>query len=175
MRRSQRGVALLIALIFLVVLTLIGLTSMRTASLEEKMTSNQKDYYLAFEAAELALRAAETQLAGLTSLNNFSASPTNGLYAFHSLSSKVWTTVDWNSNAISVTGLAKQTTAEAPKYIIEFLTTITKPVDDLNMDNDTDNKVVGATYNIFRITARGKSGRGGVVFLQENYGVRGVI
>jgi len=55
----QTGAALLISLILLLVLTFLGISSMQTTTLEERMAANQKDYYLAFEAAEYALVVAE--------------------------------------------------------------------------------------------------------------------
>lgn len=60
--RHQSGVVLIISLIMLLALTLIGITSSSVTGLEEKMAANNKDINLAFQAAEAALRAAETSL-----------------------------------------------------------------------------------------------------------------
>jgi type IV pilus assembly protein PilX len=57
--KRQRGVALIVALILLVVMTLVGLAGMRTVTLQEKMTASTFDRSLAFQAAESALREAE--------------------------------------------------------------------------------------------------------------------
>lgn len=57
--RSQRGVSLVVSLIFLVILTLLGLTAMRVATMEERMSGNARDRNIAFQAAEAALRDAE--------------------------------------------------------------------------------------------------------------------
>lgn len=61
-RRPQRqaGVALVVALILLVIMTLVGLSALRTVTLEEKMTAQTFDRSLSFQAAEAALREAET-------------------------------------------------------------------------------------------------------------------
>jgi type IV pilus assembly protein PilX len=61
-RHSQQGAALILSLILLLVLTLLGLSSMRTALLEERMAGNMRDLSLAFEAAEAGLREAELWL-----------------------------------------------------------------------------------------------------------------
>lgn len=61
-RRHQAGAILFVSLIFLIVLTGLGLTALRMAKLEEKMTGNQREHSLAFEAAESALRQAEDYL-----------------------------------------------------------------------------------------------------------------
>lgn len=60
--QRQSGVVLVISLIMLLALTLIGVTSSSVTGLEEKMAANSKDVNLAFQAAEAALRAAETSL-----------------------------------------------------------------------------------------------------------------
>jgi type IV pilus assembly protein PilX len=58
-RHSQRGVALVVALIFLVVITITGISNVRTVAQEEKMTAATLDRSLAFQAAEAALRFGE--------------------------------------------------------------------------------------------------------------------
>lgn len=60
--KRQSGVVLAVSLIILLLLTLIGVTSSNVTGLEEKMTANTKDVNLAFQAAEAALRATETDL-----------------------------------------------------------------------------------------------------------------
>jgi type IV pilus assembly protein PilX len=59
---KQRGVSLTIVLILLLIMTLLGLASMRGALLQERMTSSQYDRSLGFQAAETALREAEALL-----------------------------------------------------------------------------------------------------------------
>jgi len=61
---TQRGVALIVALMFLIVLTLLGLATMRGTTLEERMAGGARDYNLALQAAEAALRDAENDLKG---------------------------------------------------------------------------------------------------------------
>ncbi|WP_053214608.1 PilX N-terminal domain-containing pilus assembly protein [Pseudomonas sp. Q12-87] len=57
---SQRGMALLVSLVFLLLLTLIGLSSMQSATLQEKMTSSVMLRNQSFQLAEAALRLGET-------------------------------------------------------------------------------------------------------------------
>jgi type IV pilus assembly protein PilX len=61
-RQAERGVALVVALILLVVMTLLGLGSMRSVTLEEKMSANTFDRSISFQAAEATLRQAEALL-----------------------------------------------------------------------------------------------------------------
>lgn len=58
----QNGVALIISLLLLLVMTLVGITAMRTTTLEEQMSTNMRDRNLAFQAAEAALRDAQAWL-----------------------------------------------------------------------------------------------------------------
>lgn len=58
----QHGVALITGLIFMVVLTLLGITAARMAGLEERMSGNMRDRSLAVQAAERALRDAEQDI-----------------------------------------------------------------------------------------------------------------
>ncbi len=57
---AQRGMALLASLVFLLLLTLIGLSSLQNATLQEKMTGNLMARNLSFQIAESALRTGES-------------------------------------------------------------------------------------------------------------------
>ena len=57
--RNQRGAVLVVALIFLVVMTMLILASIRGSVMQERMASNLYDRSLAFQAAEAALREGE--------------------------------------------------------------------------------------------------------------------
>lgn len=59
---GQRGAVLIISLIFLLLMTIIGVTSMQTTSMQERMAGNTRDMNFAFQAGELALRQAENNL-----------------------------------------------------------------------------------------------------------------
>ena len=61
-QRRQKGAILVIALLFLVLLTIIGVSSISGVTLEEKMASNLREQNVAFQAAESALRDAEIDL-----------------------------------------------------------------------------------------------------------------
>jgi len=60
--RQERGFVLVTALMFLIVLTILGLSIMSTNTLEERMAGYVRDRRLAQEAAEAALRDAERDL-----------------------------------------------------------------------------------------------------------------
>lgn len=60
-KNKQRGAVLLVALVLLLILTIIGLTSMRGTSLQENMAGNFRESSLSFQASEAGLRAGEHQ------------------------------------------------------------------------------------------------------------------
>jgi type IV pilus assembly protein PilX len=57
--RKQRGAILIVALIFLLVMTVLILASVRGTVMQERMAGNLYDRSLAFQAAEAALREGE--------------------------------------------------------------------------------------------------------------------
>ncbi len=62
---AQRGFVLVTALIFLIVLSVLGVMAMRGSFMEEKMSANDRERAIAREYAELALRDAERDILGL--------------------------------------------------------------------------------------------------------------
>ncbi|RDZ29213.1 pilus assembly PilX family protein [Lysobacter silvisoli] len=57
--RKQQGAALYVALIFLIILALLGVTGMQVATMQERMSANYLATNLAFQRAEAASREAE--------------------------------------------------------------------------------------------------------------------
>ena len=87
-RRGQRGISLVVSLILLVVATLVALGSMRSVVMQTRMSGSTHDRSLAFQAAEAALREAETRAttavaasfpaSGATCSNGFCPQPALG-------------------------------------------------------------------------------------------------
>lgn len=64
-RRRERGITLVVTLLFLLLLTILGVTAMNTSGLQEKMAGNLRDQDTALHAAESALRGGEDRLNAL--------------------------------------------------------------------------------------------------------------
>lgn len=60
----QRGVALIVALILLIVITLLGLTAVSGTIMQNKMAANQHDREIAFQSAESALSVVQQRIIG---------------------------------------------------------------------------------------------------------------
>ena len=61
-KSSQRGIVLVMATMFLIALTIIVISLMRTTIQEERMVANSRDWNNAFQAAEAALRDGEQEV-----------------------------------------------------------------------------------------------------------------
>lgn len=60
--KRQRGMTLMVSLVFLIILTMLGVNAVTNNSLQERMAGNTRNRDLAFQAAEAALRYAESTL-----------------------------------------------------------------------------------------------------------------
>ena len=70
-KKLQRGAVLFVALIFLVLLTLLGLTAAGTSVLQERMTGGMRNAQLAMMGSESALRAGEVDLWAAAQRSNY--------------------------------------------------------------------------------------------------------
>ncbi|MCB1644144.1 MAG: hypothetical protein KDI36_01760 [Pseudomonadales bacterium] len=174
--RQQQGVALFMSLVMLLILTILGLSSVQTTTLQERMARNARDTNLAFQAAESAIKDAEAYIETFNSLADFDAAGANsaGLYydaAYNEAGN--WTNVNWTSGsgyltaATNITGVADQ-----PKYIVEHVKTVIADEDKLNLDNIGQDTGSGRAQ-IFRITVYGTGGTSSAhVMIQSTYGRR---
>ncbi|MDT8403753.1 pilus assembly protein [Sulfuriflexus sp.] len=173
--RQQQGAVLIISMIILLLLTILGVTSMQGTNLEERMAGNMRDRHVAFESAEATLAEAEAFLDTIAVTSAFRDN-TAGLYDGTYLD--LWKTVDW-ADATKYRSAANITTSHgvstAPKYIIEY---ISEPSSTSESKTNLDNyggTSAGGGVALFRITVRGTGGSdNSVVFLQTVYGVSGV-
>ncbi len=121
MANKQQGVVLVISMIMLLLLTMIGTSSMQTAGQQEKLSRHYKDKYSAIQAAEAALKAGEAKING-AQLSDFGGSIA-GLLAKSAADPDPWNKMTWN-NAIQInSGISN--VSEQPRYYIKHLSTDT--------------------------------------------------
>lgn len=146
----QSGAVLMLALIFMLLITLLGVGALQSSTLQERMAGNVRDMNVAFQSAEAAVRAAEDHLQG-AALGSFNG--TNGLYPL--CVAGACTTPEWNdrgsagwrvrpSTPGSIGGVNKQ-----PEFIIEELPGVADPTGSLAADEPMQ------PWQFYRITARG--------------------
>ncbi len=163
-RNAQRGAVLAISLMILLVMTMIGVASMGTTTLQEKMANNNNQRQIAFQAAEAALRAGEAFLAAnILSVSdlvtNFNAtSPVAGLYsqrapvvgmATYPSTVNIFDDASWliAGNAVVLTTLT--TVSQQPRYIVEYMGRAGRAPTNYNGNNPD------ARQYAFQITAIG--------------------
>ena len=61
-RRAQRGVSLIVSLVFLMAMSLLGVAAVMSTTSEERMARVDRDHTIALQAAEAALRDAELDI-----------------------------------------------------------------------------------------------------------------
>ncbi|MCH8866850.1 MAG: hypothetical protein IID58_08370 [Proteobacteria bacterium] len=153
--RHQSGAVLAVCLVFLLIITLIAVSSMRDTLLEEKMAGNTRDRNLAFQAAESAAREAEIFVEGLVSLGDFDV--TAGLYGLNSTEPSYAHAATWDDEANYVEANSDYGAYLAPRYLIKQFTTMVGTEGAMNMSGYGGNKGTG-DVTVFKITARGTGG-----------------
>lgn len=174
---SQRGVALVIGLVFLVILTLLGISALNTTALQEKMAFNTKDRNLAFQASESALRVAERWIGTQFGAPAGFPDTANGLYLPPTTGTPLSDSVAWTgaSNLVVYPNTPSQTVSGSlskistqPKYIIEYLGEIQPTGGSLTITNTLSPKL-----HYYRITARGTGGTNSAVAMVQSTYSRG--
>lgn len=176
MKRSQ-GSVLIVSLIFLLLLTIVGVSAMNMTNLEEKMTGNFRDHDLAFQTAEAALLDAEAHVEDTFDIDQALTSPActgtttcyeatcDGGLCFQGTladssnpvgSCTAGTIKEWENNAIWSNAAKTRSvdtqvtgTVQNARYIIEFRCFV--PRDPTNANPDEN--VFAQWSPAFRITA----------------------
>jgi type IV pilus assembly protein PilX len=169
LKAGESGSALIISLMILIVLTLLGLSAVRTTILEEKMAGNHREDNLAFQSAESALRDAEAFIESVASVNAFN--DTGGLYSQATSDPDYFSTATWGAtNSVGYSGTIAGV-ASQPRYIIKYVGVISAGGAALNIGGYGNQQA--SVLHAFRITARGTGGRDTTqAILQEYYGRR---
>lgn len=169
---KNRGVALFISLVLLLVLTIVGVSAVQTTTLETRMARNEHDTMLAFQAAESALRDAEAALEGIVSTAGFTDGGAGGMWTVADLGDpNRWdNAAAWSGGGTVVAPTAVANVAEAPRFMIEHVATVVR---EENAYQISDPYAANASDRIemFRVTARGVGGSENArVLLQTTYG-----
>ena len=177
--RAQRGMVLVVSLVFLLVLTILGLAAIQNTSLEERMAGNLRSENVALQAAEAALRGGELWLARETPTLARKVKPTLTTSKPGAPSAnEVWrldrpivgtvpwwrnvaaTAAWWGANAIEVP-VGDLVVADQPRYVIEYLG---------RFPGDINLSVPGQPADFFQVTARGVAPGGrGEALLRSTY------
>lgn len=170
-QNQQHGSALIVALVFLLAMTLIGVTAMRDTTQQESMAGNVRQRNLAFQAAEAGLRSAEQFLfSNRPAISIFTN--TAGLYQLNNANRPVWVGTESNgqgpcpSSGGSCPGYTGTliNLSQSPQYFIESM-----PI-RLPAEAGT---AVPEDLSHFRVTSRGFGGTSdAIVVLRSIYRIR---
>ena len=167
-RNGQRGIALIVVLILLLVMSMLAIVSLRSTLMEERMSANMADRSSSFQAAEAALRQGEQLAAQKPALpasgclNGLCAIPLATDASRWKSGSAAWSgarTVDIDMGAQSV----------GAKYIVEVLATNVESPGQC-ISQDPNDKCTGFESR-YRITALSEATDRSSVMLQTNYAV----
>jgi type IV pilus assembly protein PilX len=167
----QRGAVLFVSLIFLLILTLIGITAARMQTVEERMAQNDDNHQLAVQAAEAALRYGETLLwGGIYSTPDFAANA-NGLYQLQTevqaaagssnpAQASIVDSINWSSPGTQTKAYAGPGLSDAPtppqsaQIVIESLPPVARAGDPICTPGYGQEQVC----SVYRITAHAVGG-----------------
>lgn len=165
-QHNQSGMAILMAIIFLLVLTVVGITSTNSSILSEKMSYNMKDMVSAFQAAESALSDGEEWLQKSTSAPSTCSSAPCTVWQSNIISSPETQTTNWWQTNGQTYSSTIQNVYTQPMYLIEQYSFSS---DDLSPES----LAAGKGFYYYRITARGVgSTSNATVNLQSIYAIR---
>lgn len=175
-RPSERGSALIISMIILIILMLLGVTAMTTSDTQFKLAGNLQFEDAALNNAETAIAAAEALLADGVSYQNaglltaYDAALTPQFYPIGVLEGLAAPdndplTMTWDdNNSAQVAGNPNQ------RYIVEAMS--------INDRLVGSSQCIGCRIssgcnqvNTYRLTGRGVSARGAIRFVQSYYSV----
>lgn len=165
-RKAQQGAVLVVSLLILLILTILGVSSMQSSTLEEKMASNSRDRNVGFQSAEAAVRDAETYIESLVTTGGFTN--TNGLYAAIGNEPDPFAAATWGTASNHRTATAPGGSSGAQYFISRAGTIIDEgSIENLGIPNTTATDIT-----VFRITGRGQgaTAAGSEVMLRSYYG-----
>lgn len=189
--RTQRGVVMVVALVFLLLLTMLAISATSNSLLQERMAGGLRNAQQAEMSAETALRGAEWKLWTIGSVGihlRCGTETSSECYIFdpdHPISDvvKFRTQPGWSSagatvyrgerNTVDYTTLTNGKLARNPLYIIEDLGVELPPGTNGSLRESGVTGPGGSGYtstaaHVYRITARGSGGNGNTVRVLES-------
>ncbi len=166
----QQGISLLVVLILLIVTSILGIAVLRSSAMQERMSANMRDRSIAMQAAEAAIRFAQSQLAvapdvtkptetwdDLTMIPTAAQCTSMGICPSGSAGT-------WHS--VPSTQYDSGTLPTAPEYWIEYIGIASGRIgagEDTRSEEGPDSQ-----SPMFRITARSRAAGRAEVVLQTN-------
>jgi type IV pilus assembly protein PilX len=128
--KNESGVALIVVLVMLLILTILGINGAQNTIMEERMAGNYRDCQIAFEASESALRVAESVMLDDTIYDALKWDGTDGSYDIEAITKQadydpLTDLPNPSSTDNSTIGVTSETidigSSQDPEYYIEML------------------------------------------------------
>ena len=160
---KQRGVSLIIALVMLLVLTLIGVSSMNTAIVELKMAGSAQQQGIALNRADELLRVGEDDvLAIVTDPAAFDFTAPDDGYYLQADNINVYN-IDWAGQGL--TSIEGDTSDDV--YVVEYMGA--QPIPGESQKVGTDGRIIGGAVHTNRITSRSAASKNALRLVQSIY------
>jgi type IV pilus assembly protein PilX len=158
----QQGISILVALVMLLVLTLLGVSSMNTSIVELKMATSAQQQGIALNRAEELLRVGENNVTAILTnpaAYDFAAAGDGYYISADDINVR---TFDWpTAGLVSI----KPEANVDDSYVVEYLGA--KPIPGESVKIATDGRIIGGAVHTFRITTRSVAGKGAVRLVQS--------
>ncbi|MBN2856212.1 MAG: hypothetical protein JXK51_08215 [Halothiobacillaceae bacterium] len=173
LRARQQGVALVVALVLLVVVTLVGLAAIRGTSLQEKMAGNTFDRAQAFQLTEGAVDLAARTIVlatpgpnpttyatpGITDCSQGPCADNPATDAVVNNTNYPWVTIPVSASSNSAITNMVSIYGNAPAYLVQYMGSCTATGGgNFQFTNDQNNQGGGGSLapasQCYRITAR---------------------
>lgn len=170
----QCGAVLIVAMIFVLLMTIVGLSAIRGSGMQEAMAGNMRHLHLNFQAAEAGLRLGESRVD--VSINDASLPDFDSTHgAFQDLNQPgktpifLWDGPSWSSaKKIEISALNMP---DSPSHVVESIV-IPVGLESVAMGNGIDHESLDnlAEGRVYRVTSRyNDDTSGGDVILQSLY------
>ena len=170
-RGGQTGAALIVVLMMLVVITLLGLASMRGAIMQERMAANTISRSMAFQVAEAGLRQAEIVVRDSTL-----GFPSSGCSAGLCATPLPNADAPWAAASFWVSGQFRQGSAVStvngsitPRFVIENFGTSVNGGGASDCIDLSKPCIATSEQSVFRITSYAATATGAEVIVQSLY------
>ncbi|MCP4078063.1 MAG: hypothetical protein GY744_17990 [Gammaproteobacteria bacterium] len=161
---SQKGVSLVVAMVMLLILSMIGISSMNVTVLELKTANSMQQGGIAMNSANESLRVGELDIDAII------ADPS--AYNFGSAGDSYYVVSDginvhdtnWDEQ-----GLTSKQSGDNPNdvYVTEYLGPKVLPGESIKVS--ADGRVIGGAVHTFRITTRSEAAKNAVRLVQSIY------
>lgn len=163
--RNQSGLSLIVVLILLVIVTLLGIASLRGAIMQERMAASTTARNMAFQVAEAGLRQGE-----IIARDGTVTFPTAGCSAGRCKDASWMTTTNFWKTGAFATGAAVSIGSGqiTPKFIVEDFgrTSVLGPSTCVDMSKAC---ISTTSQDVYRITSYAATPTGAEVILQSIY------